>query len=85
MTRQQIQELIEDCADIAADLRHGDPDDMANAYRKLGPRLTYHPARNLVQAAATPQAGNIGKWFVSEGGLEHGSRGDFPGSGKSCN
>src|SRR5215831_6743875 len=40
---------------------------MASTYRKLGLRLTYHPARNLVQAAACPQPGNIGKWSVSEG------------------
>jgi site-specific DNA recombinase len=70
LTRQQIQDLIEQCADIAADLRDADPADMASTYRKLGLRLTYHPARNLVQAAACPQPGNIGKWSVSEGGLE---------------
>jgi site-specific DNA recombinase len=38
-TRQQVQELIEECADIAADLRGADPGDMAAAYRKLGLQL----------------------------------------------
>jgi site-specific DNA recombinase len=69
-TRQQVQAVIEECADIARDLRDADPTDTASAYRKLGLRLTYHPGRNLVQATAYPRAANIGKWFVSEGGLE---------------
>ena len=84
MTRQQVHDLIEECADIAADLRDGDPADMASAYRKLGLRLTYHPERQLVSAAACPKSANIGKWFVSEGGLEHTNAGNIPGSGKSC-
>ena len=84
LSRQQIQDLIEECADIAKDLRDADPSDMAQAYRKLGLRLTYHPGRQLVSAAACPQPGTIGKWSVSEGGLEHVFECDFPGSGKSC-
>jgi hypothetical protein len=66
MTRQQIHDLIEECAHNTAALGNADPADMASAYRELGLRLTYHPARNLVQAAACPPAGNIGKWSVSE-------------------
>src|SRR5207248_1777946 len=62
MTRQQIQDLIEECADIAADLHGADPGDMASTYRKLGLRLTYHPERQLVRAAACPKPANIGKW-----------------------
>jgi len=69
LTRQQVQELIEECADISADLRDADPGDMASVYGKLGLRLTYHPERRLVSAAASPQPRDIGKWFVSEGGL----------------
>jgi hypothetical protein len=69
LTRQQVQDLIEQCADIAADLQDADPADMASTYRKLGLRLTYHPERQLVSAATCPQPGNIGKWFVSEGGF----------------
>jgi hypothetical protein len=81
LTRQQIKAVIEECADIARDLRDADPTDTASAYRKLGLRLTYHPGRNLVQATAYPRAANIGKWFVSEGGLErsgHGMPADAP-------
>ncbi len=85
ITRQQIEELITMTADIAATLHDADPAQMANAYRKLGVRLTYDPAGPLIRATASPQPGNLGKWFVSEGGLEHGNRGDFPDSGKSCN
>jgi hypothetical protein len=44
--------LIEECADIAADLRAADPEDLARAYQKPGLRLTYHPERQLVHAAA---------------------------------
>lgn len=70
LTRQQVQAVIEECADIAKDLRDAEPADIANAYRKLGQRLTYHPGRNLVHATAYPKPRNIGKWSVSEGGLE---------------
>jgi hypothetical protein len=61
LTRQQVQELIDGCADIAANLRDADPVDTASVYRKFGLRLTYHPAKNLLQAAACPQPGNIGR------------------------
>ena len=70
LTRQQIRAVTEECADIARGLSQADPADLANAYSKLGLRLTYHPGRNLVRATASPRAANIGKWFVSEGGLE---------------
>jgi hypothetical protein len=49
---------------------------MADAYRKLGVRVTYDPAGPLIRATANPQADDIGKWSVSEGGptpLPHGS------------
>jgi hypothetical protein len=78
LTRQQIQTVIEECADIATQLRDADPADLATAYSKLGLRLTYHPGRNLVQATATPGAANIGKWFVSEGDLNTQSRAFSP-------
>jgi len=70
VTCQQVQALIEECADIAKDLTEAGPADMANAYSKLGLRLTYHPGRNFVHATASPRPANKGKWFVSEGGLE---------------
>jgi hypothetical protein len=70
LTRHQVQAVVEECADVARDLRDADPADIAPAYRKLGLRLTYYPGRNLVRATACPKATNIGKWSVSEGGLE---------------
>ena len=70
LTREQVTDLIEQCTDIAADLCHADPGEMASTYQKLGLRLTYHPERQLVSAAACPKPRDIGKWFVSEGGLE---------------
>jgi site-specific DNA recombinase len=82
LTRQQVQDLIKECADIAADMRDADPADMATACQKLGLRLTYQPERQLVSAVACPKPATIGKWFVSEGGLEPGNAGDFPGLGK---
>lgn len=71
LTRQQIQALIEECADIATDLHHAEPADIAATYHKLGLRLTYHPEKQLIRAAACPRPTNIGKRSVSEGGIEH--------------
>ncbi|HEY6315875.1 MAG TPA: recombinase family protein [Streptosporangiaceae bacterium] len=73
-TGQQIEALIEECADVAQDLCDTEPAEVARAYQKLGLRLTYHPGRNLVQATAGPRPANVGKWSVSEGGLEHANR-----------
>jgi site-specific DNA recombinase len=70
LTRQQVQALIEVCADVARDLCVAEVGEVAQAYQKLGLRLTYHPWRNLVQATAGPRPANLGKWKVSEGGLE---------------
>ena len=67
MTRQQTQALIEGCADISAGLRDAEPGDMAVAYRKLGLRVTYHPEKQLVSAAARPQPRDVGNWLVSKG------------------
>jgi DNA invertase Pin-like site-specific DNA recombinase len=71
LTRQQIQTLIEECADIATDLHHTEPADIAATYHKLGLRLTYHPDKQLIRAATSPRPTNIGKRSVSEGGLAH--------------
>jgi site-specific DNA recombinase len=70
ITRQQIEELINMTTDVAATLHGAEPAQIADAYRKLGVRLTYDPAGPLIRATVSPQAGNIGKWSVSEGGLE---------------
>jgi len=42
---------------------------MADAYDKLGLRLTYHPYAQpcILHAEAPPETGNKGKWSVSEG------------------
>jgi len=50
LTCQQVQAVIEQCADVANNLRGAEPADAAGAYRKLALLLTYHPGRNLVQA-----------------------------------
>jgi hypothetical protein len=68
LTGQQIQNLIEECADIASDLRDGDPGELAGAYRKLGLRLTYHPERHLVSAAACPKGRNYRQMVSVRGG-----------------
>jgi site-specific DNA recombinase len=39
LTRQQVQAVIEQCADVADDLRGAEPANVAGAYRKLGLRL----------------------------------------------
>jgi site-specific DNA recombinase len=70
MTRQQIKDLIGQCGDIAAALHDADPAGIAATYHKLGLRLTYHPGKQLVHAAACPQPDNTGKWSVSEERLE---------------
>jgi hypothetical protein len=66
VSRGRVEEIIEECKDVAADLRDADPADTAAAYRKLGVRVTYHPDRQLVRAAACTKPANIGKWSVSE-------------------
>ncbi len=70
MTRQQIADLISEVSDLAATLRGAESETVAEAYRLLGLRLTYYPDKQIVRAAAAPQPDNIGKWLVSEGGLE---------------
>ncbi|MEP7026012.1 MAG: hypothetical protein ABJB47_19875 [Actinomycetota bacterium] len=50
-------------------MRGASPEAMADACRKLGLQLTYHPDKKIISATACPQPDNIGKWFVSEGRL----------------
>jgi hypothetical protein len=69
LTREQITALITEAGEIGATLNSADPGAMADACSKLGIRLTYDPGRSVVHAAARPQPGLIGKWFVSEGRL----------------
>jgi site-specific DNA recombinase len=70
ITRQQAEELITMTTNIAATLHDADPTRTAEAYRKLGVRLTYDPAGPLIRATAEPQSNKLVKWYVSEGGLE---------------
>jgi site-specific DNA recombinase len=70
MTRQQIADLISEVSHLAATLRGAESEAAAEAYQQLGLRLTYYPDKQIVRAAAVPQPDNIGKWLVSEGGLE---------------
>jgi DNA invertase Pin-like site-specific DNA recombinase len=67
LTRHQIDDLIASITDIAATLDKAEPAQLADAYDKLGLRLTYDPAGPIVHATANPRPGNIGNWFVSEG------------------
>ena len=43
LSRQQVQAVIVECADIARRLREAEPADLATAYGRLGLRLTDHP------------------------------------------
>ncbi|MFY9932996.1 MAG: hypothetical protein WAK82_33835 [Streptosporangiaceae bacterium] len=45
LTEQEIRSIVEKFADIARVLTDADPDDTAEIFGRLGPRLTYHPGR----------------------------------------
>lgn len=47
-----------------------EPQDKADAYKNLGLKLTYDPAKQLVRAEAQLDPHKLGLWSVSEGGLE---------------
>ncbi|HEX6934148.1 MAG TPA: hypothetical protein VF162_18545 [Streptosporangiaceae bacterium] len=66
-TRSQVQALIQECADIARGLTDADLADMADAYSKLGLRLTYHQGEEPRARDGKPRPANNGKWLVSEG------------------
>jgi site-specific DNA recombinase len=46
LTREQVTALITEAGEITATLHSADPGAMADAYRKLGIRLTYDPGRS---------------------------------------
>jgi site-specific DNA recombinase len=48
MSRHEIRALVDAMGNIAA----ADPEDKAEAYRRLGTRLTYQPAHKTVRAEA---------------------------------
>ena len=68
LNRQQMTDLITEVGQVATALRAAEPGNAADAYKKLGLRLTYQPDRHVIRTAASPQQGNLGKWSVSEGG-----------------
>jgi len=53
-TVQDVLAVIEECADLAAELRDGEPATMASACRELGLKLTYHAREGLVNPTACP-------------------------------
>ena len=66
-----VHALGDSLGDMVKVLRHADPADKATIYRHLRLRLTYHPSERRVVAEANPdQDSDVGKWVVSEGGLE---------------
>ena len=67
LNRQQMTDLITEVGQVATALRAAEPGNAADAYKKLGLRLTYQPDRHVIRTAASPQQGNLGKWSVSEG------------------
>jgi hypothetical protein len=84
MTRDEIAAIVTALGDLVQIVRDADPADKSKIYTQLGLTLTYQLRRRVVEA--TIKSGqNMHKGSVSEGGLEHGNRCDFPGSGKSCN
>jgi site-specific DNA recombinase len=68
ITKDQIEALINTLTDIAATLHDADPAHMADAYDKMGLRLTYHPDAQprILHAEARPETGKKGKWSVFE-------------------
>ena len=66
LTRHQIEDLMAGIENAATMLSDAEPAKLADAYDKLGLRLTYDPDAQIVRATANPQPENIGKWFVSE-------------------
>jgi hypothetical protein len=66
ITRDQIEALIASLTEIAETLDDANPACTADAYDKIGLRLTYHPDPQILHAIDQPNMGNIGKWSVSE-------------------
>jgi site-specific DNA recombinase len=60
MTRQEITDIIDHFASLAAVIRDADPADKAEIYRGLNLTLTYQPANQTVRAQADLSNGNRG-------------------------
>ncbi len=81
MTRDEIEAVVTALGALARVVQAADPADKADIYAKLRLTLTYQPEEKLVQAIIKTGL-DMCKGFVSEGGLEPGSAGNFPESGK---
>jgi site-specific DNA recombinase len=68
MTRQEITDIIEHFASLAAVIRDADPADKAEIYRGLNLTLTYQPANQTVRAQADLSNGNRGVMVGVRGG-----------------
>jgi site-specific DNA recombinase len=51
LSRQEIADLVTGLGDLVAVLRHADPDDKAEAYRRLGSYPSFDPNRQIVRAS----------------------------------
>jgi site-specific DNA recombinase len=49
MTRQEIESTVTALADLLAVIRDADPPDKAEIYTRLGLKLTYQPADQIVR------------------------------------
>jgi site-specific DNA recombinase len=92
LTEDDIRTLITGLGDLRDVVRDAEPAVKAAVYEQLGLRVTTCPEKTnsgptsrSARRHSPRKATNMGKWVVSEGGLEHPFRCDFPGSGKSCN
>ncbi|MBB4752388.1 hypothetical protein [Actinoplanes lobatus] len=66
MSPDQIADMVGQLGDIVTVLDEADPEDLAEIYRQLGLRPTYHPEMQKVRVRAQPVADSHGKPLVSE-------------------
>jgi site-specific DNA recombinase len=81
MSRAEIEAVVTALGELARLVQHAETADRTEIYAKLRLSLTYEPGEKLVAATIKPGL-NMRKGFVSEGGLEPRSAGNFPNSGK---
>jgi site-specific DNA recombinase len=77
LTEDDIRTLITGLGDLRDVVRDAGPTVKAAVYEQLGLKVTYLPGEDRLRADVTispetfaPKATNMGKWVVSEGGLE---------------
>ena len=84
MTREEVAALVHRTASVTAVLRDADVEDKTALYKGLNLGLTYQHATRTIRAEVQLGESRFGIKCVSEGGLEHESTRNFPGSGISC-